>query len=64
MSIYLHFTLRKIIDKKSRHTKLQNTRYQMVSPDTKIPESTLEYKITNNNNIYIYIYIYKKKIVD
>ena len=46
MSIYLHFTLRKIIDKKQTY---KITR----SPDTNIPESTWEYKITNNNNIYI-----------
>ena len=46
MSIYLHFTLRKIIDKKQTYKITQ-------SPDTNIPESTWEYKITNNNNIYI-----------
>ena len=38
----------KIIDKKNKQT------YKITpSPDTNIPESTWEYKITNNNNIYI-----------
>ena len=57
MSTYLHFTSRKIIDKKNRHTKIQNytiARYEYTG-------KSWEDKITNKNNIYIYI---KKKIVD
>ena len=53
LSIYLHFPSRKIKTKKQTN---KITR----SPDTNIPESTWEYKITNNNNINnnnIYIYI-------
>ena len=44
----LHFTSRKNIGKKKTQTN-KITR----SPDTNIPESTWEYKITNNNNKYI-----------
>ena len=32
------------------------------SPNTNIPESTWENKITNSNNTYIYIYIKKKNV--
>ena len=46
MSIYLHFTSRKI------ETKKQTNKIARL-PDTNIPESTWEYKITNNNDIYI-----------
>ena len=48
MTINLHFTSRKNIDKKKTQTS-KITR----SSDTNIPESTWEYKITNNNNKYI-----------
>ena len=47
MTINLHFTSRKNIDKKTQTYKITR------SPDTNIPESTLEYKITNNDNKYI-----------
>ena len=52
MIIYLHFTSRKLSTKKGQTNKITGP------PDTNIPESTCEYKITNNNNKYIYIYIY------
>ena len=41
-----------MIDKKKQTNKITRL------PDTNIPESTWEYKITNNNNIYMYIYSY------
>ena len=47
-TINLHFTSRKNIDNEKTQTN-KITR----SPDTNIPESTWEYKITNNNNKYI-----------
>ena len=47
MTINLHFTSRKNIDKKTQANKITR------SPDINIPESTWEYKITNNNNKYI-----------
>ena len=48
MIISLHFTSRKIYTTKNTQTN-KITR----SPDTNIPESTWEYKITNNDNKYI-----------
>ena len=48
MTINLHFTSRKNIDKKKTQTN-KITRL----PDTNIPESTWEYKITNSNNKYV-----------
>ena len=51
----MHFTSCKNIDKKSQANKITR------SPDTNIPGSTWEYKVTNNNNKYIYV---KEKIVD
>ena len=61
MSIYLHFTSRKILKKKNTKKNTHKKRQTKItrSPDTNIPESTWEYKINNNNSIYIY-----KKIVD
>ena len=50
MIINLHFTSRKIPTKKTQTNKITR------SPNTNIPESTWEYKITNSNNTYIYIY--------
>ena len=47
MTINLHFTSRK--NKRQKKTENKITR----SPDANIPESTWEYKITNNNNKYI-----------
>ena len=44
MTINLHFTSRKNVDKKDTQT---NKVARL--PDTNIPESTWEYKITNNN---------------
>ena len=49
MTINLHFTSRKNIEKKNNTQTNKNTQ----SPDTNTPESTWEYKITNNNNKYI-----------
>ena len=46
MTVNLHFTSRKNIDKKKTQTN-KITR----SPDTNIPESTWD--LTNNNNKYI-----------
>ena len=45
--IYLHITSRTIQAKKAQANKITR------SADTNIPESTWEYKITNNNNKYI-----------
>ena len=46
ISIYFQFTSRKIHFTKKQANKVTQ------SPDTNIPESTWQYKITNNNNIY------------
>ena len=46
MTINLHFTSRKNVDKKHRQTKLHD-------PQIPIPKSNWENKITNNNNKYI-----------
>ena len=51
MIINLHFTPRKIEIKKTQTNNIKR------SPDTNIPESTCEYKITNINNKYIHLYI-------
>ena len=48
MTINLHFTSRKN-KRQKKNTENKITR----SPDANIPESTWEYKITNNNNKYI-----------
>ena len=47
MIINLHLTSRKIQTKKTQTKNITRL------PDTNIPESTWEYKITNNNNKYI-----------
>ena len=49
LTINLHFTSHKNIGKKT-HTQ---TKKITGLPDTNIPESTSEYKITNNNNKHI-----------
>ena len=46
MTINLHFTSRKNVDKKHRQTKLHD-------PQIPIPKSNWENKITNDNNKYI-----------
>ena len=51
MIINLHLTSRKIWRKKTQTNNITR------SPDTNMPESTWEYKITNNNNKYIHLYI-------
>ena len=47
MTINLHFTSLKNIDKKTLTNKIAQSR------DTNIPENTWEYKITNNHIKYI-----------
>ena len=46
MTINLHYTSRKNVDKKHRQTKLHD-------PQIPIPKSNWENKITNDNNKYI-----------
>ena len=58
MYVYIYdykFTLYKIT---LQFTKKKTRRNNITrSPDTNIPESTWEYKITNNNNKYIHLYM-------
>ena len=52
MTINLHFTSRKNIGKKKTKKNTQTKKITRL-PDTNMPESTSEYKITNNNNKHI-----------